>query len=193
MTLTKQSLYSLLIPTALYAASLGQSAIAATTATTKISASIVGGGCQITAPPTVAIRNGDLIPAEDITTTSDISETFDLTILGCKGYGLTPSITIEGDTDSASGEDLFVSTGSTSTGYGILLSTAGNTNFEGSDNLATDKKITAKTTKEWNKTFASTLNGTIPLKATVSCGTCTANDLQGGELTTSLTFNFFYN
>ncbi|EBW1331273.1 fimbrial-like protein, partial [Salmonella enterica subsp. enterica serovar Enteritidis] len=128
----------------------------------------------------------------EITTTSDISETFDLTILGCKGYGLTPSITLEGDTDSASGEALFVSPGSTSTGYGILLSTAGNTNFEGSDNLATDKKITALTTKEWNKTFASTLNGTIPLKATVSCGTCTANNLQGGELTASLTFNFFY-
>ncbi|CAG9406666.1 fimbrial protein [Providencia alcalifaciens] len=193
MTLTKQSLYSLLIPTALYAVSLGQSAMAATSATTKISASIVGGGCQITAPPTVSIRNGDLIPAEDITTTSDISETFDITILGCKGYGLTPSITIEGDTDSASGEDLFVSTGSTSTGYGILLSTAGNTNFEGSDNLATDKKITALATKEWDKTFASTLDGKVPLKATVSCGTCTANDLQGGELTASLTFNFFYN
>lgn len=193
MTLTKQSLYSLLIPTALYVASMGQSAMAATSATTKISASIVGGGCQITAPATVAIRNGDLIPAEDITTTSDISETFDLTILGCKGYGLTPSITIEGDTDSVSGEALFVSTGTTSTGYGILLSTDGNGNFNKSDNLATDKKITALATTEWSKTFASTLDGTIPLKATVSCGNCTANNLQGGELTASVTFNFFYN
>lgn len=192
MTLTKQSLYSLLIPTVFYAVGMGQSAMAATTATTKISASIVGGGCQITAPPTVAIHNGDLIPAEDITTTSDISETFDLTIQGCKGYGLTPSITLDGDIDGASGKDLFVGTGSTSTGYGILLSTAGNTNFDGSENLATDKKITAKT-KAWNKTFASTLNGKIPLKATVSCGECTANNLQGGELTASVTFNFFYN
>ncbi|WP_430247759.1 fimbrial-like protein [Providencia sp. PAZ2] len=192
MTLTQKSLYSLLIPTALYAASLGQSAIAATSATTKISASIVGGGCQITAPSTVSIRNGDLIPAEEITTTSDISETFDLTILGCKGYGLTPSITIEGETANASGEDLFVSTSSTSTGYGILLSTDGNSNFNQSDNLATNKEITALVTTEWNKTFASTLDGTIPLKATVSCGTCAANNLQGGELTASLTFNFIY-
>ncbi|WP_226890339.1 hypothetical protein [Providencia alcalifaciens] len=88
----------------------------------------------------MAIHNGDLIPAEDITTTSDISETFDLTILGCKGYGLTPSITVEGDTNNASGKDLFVGTGSTSTGYGILLSTDGNSNFNKSDNLATDKK-----------------------------------------------------
>ncbi|VEB63010.1 P pilus assembly protein, pilin FimA [Providencia rustigianii] len=159
----------------------------------KISASIVGGGCQITAPSTVSIRNGDLIPAEEITTTSDISEPFDITILGCKGYGLTPSITIEGDSDSTSGKDLFVSTGSTSTGYGILLSTEGNTNFTANDNLATDKKITALATKEWSKTFANTLDGKIPLKAAVSCGTCTANDLQGGELTASLTFNFFYN
>lgn len=192
MTLTKTSLYSLIIPTVLYAAGMGQSAIAATTATTKISAAIVGGGCQITAPSSVSIRNGELIPAEEITTTSDISETFDLTILGCKGYGLTPSITVEGDSDGASGENLFVSTGSTSTGYGILLSTDGSSNFSPSDNLATDKKITAQT-KEWDKTYAATLNGKIPLKATVSCGTCTANDLQGGELTASLTFNFFYN
>ncbi|WP_369308788.1 fimbrial protein [Providencia rettgeri] len=193
MILTKKSLYSLLIPTVFCAASLGQSAMAATTATTKISASIVGGGCQISAPPTVAIRNGDLIPAEDITETSDISETFDLTIADCKGYGLTPSITIEGDTDNTSGKALFVSAGSTSTGYGILLSTEGNTNFNENKNLATDKKITALATKEWSKTFASTLDGTIPLKATVSCGSCTADDLQGGELTASLTFNFFYN
>lgn len=193
MTQAQKSLYSLLIPTVFYAAGMGQSAMAATTATTKISASIVGGGCQITAPPTVAIHNGDLIPAEDITTTSDISETFDLTIQGCKGYGLTPSITVEGDTNNASGKDLFVGTGSTSTGYGILLSTDGNSNFNQSDNLATDKKITALATKEWNKTFANTLDGTLPLKATVSCGTCTANNLQGGELTASVTFNFFYN
>ncbi|HHR5902732.1 TPA: fimbrial protein, partial [Providencia alcalifaciens] len=104
MTQAQKSLYSLLIPTALYAVSMGQSAMAATSAKTIFNASIVGGGCQITAPPTVAIHNGELIPAEDITTTSDISETFDLTILGCKGYGLTPSITVEGDTDNASGE-----------------------------------------------------------------------------------------
>ncbi|HHR5914102.1 TPA: fimbrial protein, partial [Providencia alcalifaciens] len=151
------------------------------------------GGCQITAPPTVAIHNGELIPAEDITTTSDISETFDLTILGCKGYGLTPSITVEGDTNNASGKDLFVGAGSTSTGYGILLSTDGNSNFNQSDNLATDKKITALATKEWSKTFANTLDGTLPLKATVSCGSCTNDNLQGGELTASVTFNFFYN
>lgn len=193
MTQAQKSLYSLLIPTVLYAVGIGQSAMAATSATTTFNASIVGGGCQITAPPTVAIHNGDLIPAEDITTTSDISETFDLTILGCKGYGLTPSITVEGDTNNASGKDLFVGTGSTSTGYGILLSTDGNSNFNQSDNLATDKKITALATKEWNKTFANTLDGTLPLKATVSCGTCTANNLQGGELTASVTFNFFYN
>lgn len=193
MTLTKKSLYCLLIPTALYTAGMGQSAMAATTATTKISASIVGGGCQITVKPNVAIRDGDLIPAEDITSESDISETFDLTILGCKGYGLTPSITIEGDTDSTSGKDLFVSPNSSSTGYGILLSTEGSSNFNQSDNLATDKKITAQTTTEWDKTFANTLDGTIPLKATVSCGDCTASNLQGGELTASLTFNFFYN
>lgn len=192
MTLTKKSFYLLLIPTVFCATGLGQSAMAAITATTKISASIVGGSCQITAPSTVKIHNGGLIPAEDITTNSDISETFDLTIEDCKGYGLTPSITIQGDTDDASGEQLFVSTGSTSTGYGILLSTAGNANFNRNDNLVKDKTITAQN-KAWNKTFASTLNGTIPLKATVSCGSCIANKLQGGELTASVTFTFFYN
>lgn len=193
MTLTRKSLYSLLIPTALYAVSMGQSAMAATSTPTTFYANIVGGGCEITAPPTVSIRNGDPIPAEDITTTSDISETFDLTIFGCKGYGLTPSITVEGDTNDASGKDLFVGAGSTSTGYGILLSTDGNSNFDKSDNLATDKKITALASKDWSKILANTLDGTLPLKATVSCGSCTDNNLQGGELTASVTFNFFYN
>ncbi|HHR6019996.1 TPA: fimbrial protein, partial [Providencia alcalifaciens] len=65
MTQAHKSLYSLLIPTVLYAVGMGQSAMAATSAKTTFNASIVGGGCQITAPPTVAIHNGDLIPAED--------------------------------------------------------------------------------------------------------------------------------
>ncbi len=193
MTQTKKLLYSLLIPTILYVAGLWQFAMAASTATTEIRAIIVGGGCQITVKPNVDIRNGALIPAGDITENSDISETFDLSLKDCKGYGLTPSITIEGETASISEKELFVNSNSTSKGYGILLSTEGNDNFNKSDDLVKDKKITALTTKVWSETFASTLDGTIPLKATVSCGKCNANNLQGGELIASLTFNFVYN
>lgn len=164
---------------------------AATTASTNITANIVGGSCDIAAPATVAIMNGDPIPAENITTSSTISGDFDLTLSGCQGFGLTPAITIEGDVEDESGTDLFVSSSSTSLGYGILLSTAGNTNFQPSTNLATSKNITA-VTKSWGTTVASSLNGTLPLKATVSCGTCTSTSLQGGTLNASLTFEFLY-
>lgn len=173
------------------ALSITSPVFAATSANTTITANIVGGSCDIAAPATVSIMDGELISAASITPTSDISDTFDLTLSGCKGFGLTPSISIVGDADNDSGTLLFVSSSSTSKGYGILLSTTGNTNFSASTNLATTKNIAA-VTKTWDSTMASTLNGTIPLKAVVSCGTCTASTLQGGVLNASLTFNFVY-
>lgn len=166
-------------------------ALAATSASTTISASIVGGSCDIAAPATLAIMDGEPIPAEDITTTSTIAGTFNLTLSGCNGFGLTPSIKIAGDDSTLSGQSLFVSNTSTSKGYGILLSTAGNTNFQANANLAANKTITA-VTKTWGSTVASSLNGTIPLKATVSCGDCESTTLQGGMLNASLTFEFLY-
>lgn len=171
--------------------SIASPALAATSASTTISASIVGGSCDIAAPATLAIMDGDPIPAEDITTTSTIAKTFNLTLSGCNGFGLTPSIKIAGDDSSLSGKSLFVSATSTSKGYGILLSTVGNTNFQANTNLAANKTITAAT-KTWGSTVASSLNGTIPLTATVSCGDCVSATLQGGMLNASLTFEFLY-
>lgn len=165
--------------------------LAATSANTTITANIVGGSCDIAAPATLAIMDGDPIPAEDITPTSTISGSFDLTLSGCNGFGLTPSITIAGDVSSLSGQSLFVSNTSTSQGYGILLSTVGNTNFQASPNLATNKTITA-VSKNWGTTLGSSLNGTLPIKATVSCGDCESATLQGGMLNSSLTFEFLY-
>jgi len=171
--------------------SMNSPVFAATSASTSITANIVGGSCDIAAPATVSIMDGEPISAASITPTSDISDTFDLTLSGCKGFGLTPSISIVGDANNDSGTNLFVSSSSTSKGYGILLSTTGNTNFAASTNLAATKNIAA-VTKTWGNTQASTLNGTLPLKAVVSCGTCTASTLQGGILNASLTFNFVY-
>ena len=192
MTLTKKSFYLLLIPTVFCAAGLGQSAMADTTAQTIISAHIVGGGCQISVDDKVQIRDGNLIPADEIMPDSDISQTFELTIKDCKGYGLTPSITIDGNIDNSSGKWLFVNLDSKSKGYGILLSTDGNEHFNQSSNLGKDKKITAKKDEstDWEHAYINDFNGKIPLKATLSCGTCTDN--QGGELTASLTFTFVY-
>ncbi|EMI5489922.1 type 1 fimbrial protein [Providencia stuartii] len=186
---TKKKILTLSLFIAASLTGFNQGAFADTTAKTTISAHIVGGSCDISVPATVAFGE---IQAADITSTSDISKPFDLTLTGCNGYGLTPSITVSGNVDQTSGADLFVTTAATtSNGYSILLSTEGNTNFDKNDNLATNKVIKALG-NDWNTKMAETLNGTIPLKAVVSCGDCVANTLQGGELSAAITFNFAY-
>nr|WP_314266662.1 fimbrial protein [uncultured Moellerella sp.] len=193
MLTIKKMLHLALIPMILSLFIMGQLAFAADTATTEFKATIVGGTCDITVPSTVIINNGDPIPSEDISMGNSNEEDFNLILAGCNGYGLTPSITLEGDVVNDSGKDLFVSTTSTTKGYGILLSTLGNLNFKANENLATNKQISAQD-KAWDSTMASTLNGTIPLKASVSCGDCIAGpELQGGELAATVTFKFIYN
>lgn len=170
-----------------------QSAQAATSSTTAFTATIVGGACDISAPPTVSVNSGTAIASEDIAAGTGPEAPFNLTLSGCKGYGLVPSITLEGDVTDTSGMPLFLSNTSTTKGYGILLTTAGNTNFKMNDNLAANMKITAEN-KTWATTMASSLDGTIPVIASVSCGNCAADaDIQGGELKASVSFKFEYN
>lgn len=193
MLTIKKMLHLALIPMTLSLFIMGQLAFAADTARTEFKAIIVGGACDITVKSTVIINNGDPIPSEDISMGNSSEEDFNLILAGCNGYGLTPSITLEGDVVNDSGKELFVSTTSTTKGYGILLSTLGNLNFKANDNLAANKQISAQD-KAWDSTMASTLNGTIPLKASVSCGDCIAGpELQGGELAATVTFKFIYN
>ncbi|HEM8878573.1 TPA: fimbrial-like protein [Providencia stuartii] len=180
---------SMLLLTSVLGISLtGYPAIAAQTTTTTITASIVGGACDISVPPSVPFGE---VQAVDIINENGISEMFDIKLDACNGYGLTPSIKVTGDIDSSSGEDLFITPTSTSQGYGVLLSTAGNTYFAQNDNLAKNDTISAKG-NDWNTKFASVLDGTIPMKATLSCGECVDTKLKGGALNASITFSFLY-
>ncbi|MEM7863060.1 fimbrial-like protein [Morganella morganii] len=184
--------FSLFIPAMIFIISI-QKAQAATSASTEFKATIVGGSCDISAPATVPINKGVVIPSEDIIGGNSPVEVFELTLSNCKGYGLTPVITLEGDVDSTSGIPLFLANTSSTKGFGILVTFDGNSNFKENKNLAKDKKITASN-KAWSTTIASVLNGTIPLNASVSCGNCaTEAEIQGGELKANITFNFSYN
>lgn len=168
-------------------------AVAATSASTEFKATIVGGACDITVPTTVSVNKGAVIPSEDIIAGNSPAEPFNLRLAGCKGYGLTPEITLEGDVDNTSGMPLFLTNTSSTKGYGILLTFAGNSNFKASTNLAADLKLAAAN-KTRSTTMASVLNGDIPLNAAVSCGSCAADaDIQGGELKANVTFKFAYN
>lgn len=192
MLFIRKSVFSFLLPV-MMSMTASNYAIAATSASTEFKATIVGGACDISVPATVSVNKGAVIPSEDIILGNSPVESFDLTLSGCKGYGLTPVITLEGDVDKTFGKPLFLTNTSSTKGYGILLTFDGNSNFKASTNLAADLKLSA-VDKTWSTTNISVLNGTIPLKAAVSCGNCATDaDIQGGELKANVTFNFEYN
>ncbi|MGY2798982.1 type 1 fimbria pilin [Ewingella americana] len=192
MQFLKKSIYSYLLPM-IFSITVANTSLAATSASTEFKATVVGGSCDITAPATVSINKGAVISSEDIIAGRSPVEGFNLTLSGCKGYGLTPAIALEGKVEDISGTKLFIANTSTTKGYGVLLTFDGNTNFKPNNNLAANKKLTS-TDKNWSNTMASTLNGDILLKAAVSCGSCKVDsDIQGGELQTNVTFDFVYN
>lgn len=155
-------------------------------------ATFYGGGCDITAPATVTFNQG-IVPQADIPGEQQRSDVM-LNLSNCQGYFMTPSITITGETQPINGKTLFVNSSSTTTGYGILLTTAGNTAFSTNSNLASDKVITTKTWPVNGSDSVASLNGDLLLNAILSCGSCLpATSLRGGVLTSNLTFTFMYN
>jgi predicted nuclease of predicted toxin-antitoxin system len=170
------------------------SAGAATTASTEFSATIAfEGACDISAPPTVVFNNGnDVLPSEIESGAGTAEKTFDITLANCTGVNVTPKITIAGESNITTGETLFLDTAaSDTTGYGILLSTTGNTNFQDNANLAAEKRISV--IEDWDlETNLSALNGTIPMVAKISCGDCTTEERLGGALKSNVTFEFAY-
>lgn len=169
------------------------SAGAATTASTEFSATIAfEGACDITAPTQVEFNSGnDVLPSDIESDAASATETFDLTLANCKGVNVTPRITIAGTSNAETGETLFLDAASTATGYGILLSTAGNANFKANPNLAATKTISV--IDDWDlETNLTALNGTIPMTAKISCGDCEADGRLGGELKSNVTFEFKY-
>ncbi|MDK3109890.1 fimbrial-like protein [Providencia rettgeri] len=165
----------------------------ASAATVNFSAQIAyEGACEITVTPTITFNNGQAILPSQIEAKADVTkQTFNLILANCKGIKVTPKIIVSGNVNSTYGQDLFLDSGSTAVGYGILLSTAGNTTFQANSNLATNKQISA--VKSWNvNTNLATINGTLPLSAALTCANCTAADRVGGKLNASVTFDFQY-
>lgn len=167
---------------------------AATSASTEFSATIAyEGACDITAPATVIFNNGDaVLPSQIESGSAEAQKTFNLTLADCKGVGVTPKITLAGESNADTGETLFLdAAASTATGYGILLATDGNANFKPNANLAEVKTIAAS--DDWDTdTNLTTLNGTIPMSATLTCGDCDMEGRLGGELKSNVTFEFKY-
>jgi len=170
------------------------SASAATTATTEFSATIAfEGACDISVPSVVVFNNGnDVLPSEIESAAGAAEKTFDITLTNCTGINVTPKITVGGESNTATGKPLFLDTVASDTaGYGILLSTTGNANFQGNTNLAAEKHILV--VEDWKlATNLTALNGTLPMTAKISCGDCVAEGRLGGTLKSNVTFEFAY-
>lgn len=92
-------------------------------------------------------------------------------------------------------EQLYADASSTTKGYGVRLSTPGNTIFNENDNTAKpgNEVITIKGWPSGGTSDAERLNSTLNFNAVLACGTCTAGDnLQNGELIATVTFSFLY-
>lgn len=171
-----------------------QVALANKTGSIELSANIgFEGSCDISVPPPAKFNNGDPILPSQIVSKDNIAKyPFDLKLENCKGVGLTPKIIVTGETNSSIGETVFLdSSASTATGYGILLETKGNSVFKENSNLAKVKTISV--VDNWDKyTQLSKINGSLPIIATLTCGTCNTDGRIGGNLKTNITFEFQY-
>lgn len=163
-------------------------------AQTEFSANIAyEGSCEISYPATLTFNNGEAISPSDIETKNAAAkQTFNLTLTECQGSGLTPQITVVGESNTDTGEALFLdATSSTAKGYGILLQNDATAVFKESTNLATQKSILVS--DDWAKnTNIATINGTIPMTALLTCGNCKMDGRVGGEIKASVTFEFQY-
>lgn len=150
------------------------------------------GACDIDVNPVVFNNAEPILPSQIEAKDPVTKQPFDLTLSGCKGIGLTPKITISGSSNTDLGEALFLdAVDSTAVGYGILLETNGNTAFQENLNLAANKEIIA--VEDWDKyTKLDSINGKLPMMATLTCGDCSVEERIGGELKANVTFNFKY-
>ncbi|MEM8325522.1 fimbrial-like protein [Morganella morganii] len=158
----------------------------------NFSAVFVGGSCEISASvPEIVFGGGELIEPDEIVS-NPLPTAFNLTLTGCGGWGLTPKVTVSGESTTLFGPALFRSSmpESASDGYGILLSTLGNNSFNANTNLADTKVITAK---NWSMdTDLSGLDTILPVTATLTCGDCNYSGRRSGDLIASVTFDFVY-
>ncbi|EKT62036.1 fimbrial protein [Providencia burhodogranariea] len=159
----------------------------------NFTATFVGGSCAINVRENIQFNGGDLLLSTEIEEQAvAATETFDLTLSKCAGWGLTPSIKVSGKTTTSFGPALFRDAlgERDSNGYGILLTTAGNASFDLNNNLAANGVIPAKNWSTSNQ--LSSIETTLPMVATLTCGDCNYAGRQGGEFKATVTFDFVY-
>lgn len=192
MTITsKYSLFAImagwLLPvSALYAGTASQDV--------KLTVIFHSGSCDIRAPSSVSFSNGAPVMRDSIAKNKE-SVSFNVTIANCSGYLLKPSIKVYGNIVNIEGTPHFMDTDSTAKGYGILLSTLGNTAWSANTNLAQDTRtILAKDWPQVGSDNITTLNGDLTFTAKLACGSCTVGpNLHGGNLKSTVTFTLKYN
>lgn len=159
----------------------------------NFSVMFVGGTCDISAPASVPFNGGNALLAADIVQgVAATTETFQLTLSQCAGWGLTPSIKVSGQTTSEFGPPLYLNPPGAmdANGYGLLLSTAGNSTFAPNANLAETPTILAN---NWaTTTDLASVATSLPMTAQLSCGTCNSPGRHGGAFSATVTFDFVY-
>lgn len=159
----------------------------------NFTATFVGGSCEIDVLENIQFNGGDLLLSTEIEEQAvAATNAFDLTLTKCAGWGLTPSIKVSGSTTTNFGPTLFRDALGErgSNGYGVLLKTAGNASFGLNNNLAANGVISAKNWSANNQ--LSSIETTLPMVATLTCGDCNYAGRQGGEFKATVTFDFVY-
>ena len=161
--------------------------------TFNFTAIFVGGSCEISAPTSIQFNDGEALrPSEIEQGIAATTQSFNLILSKCSGWGLTPSVKVNGQKTSDFGPALFRNTlgAMDSNGYGILLATDGNTSFVSNPNLAATGTILAK---NWNpESQLDSIDIRIPIVAKLTCGNCDYVGRQSGAFKATVTFDFVY-
>ncbi|MEI9751488.1 fimbrial-like protein [Moellerella wisconsensis] len=172
---------------------IGELQAGSSSSTVLFSAFFYGGSCEINAPKQLSYNNDNPIPDDSIIGDKRYRQ-FNVILAKCKGYFMTPRITVTGNTITTSdGVKLFADATSTTKGYGVRIAALDNKHFNANTNAAITNVISAKGWPESGSNNTASLDGAIEFRAYLSCGACTAGDnLQNGELIATVTFSFVY-
>ncbi|MCS3429512.1 hypothetical protein [Klebsiella sp. BIGb0407] len=155
--------------------------------------------CSITVPPSISFNQGNYeagIPSNAIEG-ENIQQTFNISFTDCQDTSATPGvpkITVSGNTTTLNGVKLFsdnIGTEGQAVGYGVKLSSPGNSLFNNATNLAENNIVSATQ----GTTVVSLNNQQLPVTAVLSCGSDTCGDItprNGGTLTARVIFRLSY-
>jgi len=167
--------------------------------TVNFSAIYAAATCTITAPASVSFNQGTYaqgVPATAIQGEA-VQQSFNLEFSDCKNTSMlavTPFINVDGTVVTLNGEKLFSNnTGESgeAVGYGVRLSTAGNSYFNAAENLALNNTLSV--TQGTN--IESINNQQLSMKAVLTCGQNDCSDMtnrSGGAFTARVIFRLNY-